>query len=137
MTQMLLHTYMKILYYINNKIKHKYSKYSTLTPYIQHRVGMDLEIAKRNIIREMTSLAIITNTKLPTLRTKRKHDSLTKLVKEVNDIIGNTNFSPKYQNPTNYDTHYALWRYRDLRNHSLRKLPYTKYTHLSQYLQKR
>lgn len=137
MTTAILHDYMKVLYYINNRIKHKYSKYSTHSPYIQHRIGMDLEIVKRNIIREMTSLAIITNTKLPILRAKRKRDSLAQLVQDVNSIIGNTNFSPKYQNPANYDTHYALLRYRDLRNHSLRELPYAKHTYLSQYLQKR
>lgn len=137
MTTAILHDYMKVLYYINNRIKHKYSKYSTHSPYIQHRIGMDLEIVKRNIVREMSSLAITTNTKLPTLKSIGKQNSLAQLVQDVNNIIGNTNFSPNYLHPSSYNTHYALLRYRELRHHSLFQLPYIRYTQLTQYLQKR
>ena len=134
MTEDILKTYLKVLYFINNRLKHKFINCLKATEYQKHRINMDLEILKRNIEREAASLALITGTKLPIIRTKRTKDSVLPFIQKVNKLVGNTNFSPDFKHPCSYTDHYSLLRYRALRLHSITDLKHLKLTKLYSYL---
>ena len=53
MTEDILKTYLKVLYFINNRLRHKFINSIKATDYQKHRINMDLEILKRNIEIEM------------------------------------------------------------------------------------
>ena len=134
MTEDILKTYLKVLYFINNRLRHKFINCLKATNYQKHRINMDLEILKRNIEREVTSLALITGTKLPIIRTTKKKDSVLPFIQKVNGLVANTNFSPEFKAPCNYDNHYSILRYRALRQHCITEIKHLKLTKLYYYL---
>lgn len=114
----IIHSYLKALYYINNKLRHKHSKYSTLDPYIQHRVGMDLEIAKRIIERELVYTAIYSGRQIPLLRNRKSRSNIYNLVTDTNKIQSNLTFQPIYTDEATI-AHNLSIRYHKLFKHIL------------------
>ena len=134
MTEDILKTYLKVLYFINNRLRHKFINSIKATDYQKHRINMDLDILKRNIEREAASLALITGIKLPIVRTTRKKDSVLPFIEKVNKLVGNTNLLPKFRSPCNYNDHYSLLKYRTIRQHCITELKHLKLTSLYSYL---
>lgn len=112
---LLLKTYVKSLYYINNKLNLRY-KYPTNQPFTEHRVLQDLTIAKRIIEKELVYCAIHSNTLIPILRNKRHKSTIAKLTDFANDLNRNNLFSPSYESIDNIE-HYLNLRYVKLYNH--------------------
>lgn len=114
----IIHSYLKALYYINNKIRHKYSKYSPSPPYIQHRVGMDLEVAKRIIEREFVYTAIYSGRQIPLLRNRKSRSNIYDLVTTTNNLQSNLTFQPIYTDEATI-AHNLSIRYHKLFKHIL------------------
>jgi len=114
----IIHSYLKTLYYINNKLRHKYSKYSTLVPYVQHRIGMDLEVAKRIIERELVYAAVYSGRQIPLLRNRKPRSNIYDLVTSTNNLQSNLTFQPIYADEATI-AHNLSIRYHKLFKHIL------------------
>lgn len=140
----IIHSYLKALYYINNRLNHRYSKHSTLDPFIQHRVAMDLEIAKSIIERELVHIATYSCLPIPTLRNRKSRSNISSLTSTTNQLLSMLVFRTEFDS---IDTvvYNSVNRYHKLFNDILRssvhsttrykyslrcKLPYITYTKL-------
>lgn len=139
---LLLKTYVKSLYYINNKLNLRY-KYPTNQPFTEHRILQDLAIAKRIIEKELVYCAVRSNTLIPILRNRRHKSTIAKLTDFANDLNKNNLFSPSYESIDNIEQYLNL-RHTKLYNHIVpsqvasstiqQALPYIKLTKLPSIL---